>query len=77
VKELEVYYEIYEHQKISTKIHQEISKLAQYAINFESYLQKSFSPFLSLIDEVVRVDETFYAINFQIFLHNTDGTTTC
>ncbi|MBG1264992.1 GUN4 domain-containing protein [Nostoc sp. WHI] len=61
VKDLEVYQEIYEYQKKAYKIRQEIAKIAQTAINFENSLQDYFSPFQSLIDEVVKVDEYFYA----------------
>ncbi|QSJ20215.1 GUN4 domain-containing protein [Nostoc sp. UHCC 0702] len=61
VKDLEVYQEIYEYQIKATKVRQEIAKIAETAINFENYLQDYFSPFQSLIDEVVKVDEDFYA----------------
>jgi len=61
VKDLEVYQEIYEYQIKAYKIRQEIAKIAQTAINFENSLQDYFSPFQSLIDEVVKVDEYFYA----------------
>ncbi|MBH8562631.1 GUN4 domain-containing protein [Nostoc sp. CENA67] len=61
VKELEVYQEFYEYQIKATKVRQEIAKIAETAINFENYLQDYFSPFQSLIDEVVKVDENFYA----------------
>ncbi|WP_392534062.1 GUN4 domain-containing protein [Nostoc sp. C117] len=61
VKDLEIYQEIYEYQKKAYKIRQEIAKIAHTAINFENSLQDYFSPFQSLIDEVVKVDEYFYA----------------
>ena len=61
VKELEVYQEIYDYQKKAQKIRQEIATIADSAINFETYLQEYFSPFQSLIDEVVKVDEDFSA----------------
>lgn len=58
-KELEVYQEIYEYQRKAQKVRQEIVEIAETAINFENYLQDYFSPFQSLIDEVVKVDEDF------------------
>ncbi|MFN6488008.1 MULTISPECIES: GUN4 domain-containing protein [unclassified Nostoc] len=61
VKDLEVYQEIYEYQRKAYKIRQEIAKIAHTAINFESFLQDYFSPFQSLIDEVVKIDEYFYS----------------
>ncbi|MFS0516539.1 GUN4 domain-containing protein [Nostoc sp. UIC 10607] len=61
VKNLEVYQEIYEYQRKAYKIRQEIAKIAHTAINFENSLQDYFSPFQYLIDEVVKVDEYFYA----------------
>lgn len=61
VKDLEVYQEIYEYQTKAYKIRQEIAKIAHAAINFENSLQNYFSPFQSLIDEVIKVDEYFYA----------------
>ncbi|MCC5645801.1 GUN4 domain-containing protein [Nostoc sp. CHAB 5824] len=61
VKDLEVYQEIYEYQRKAYKVRQEIAKIAHTAINFENSLQNYFSPFQSLIDEVVKVDEYFYA----------------
>ncbi len=60
-KELQIYHEIYEYQKKAHRVRQEIAEIAQTAINFENYLQDYFSPFQSLIDEVVKVDEDFYA----------------
>ncbi|MBW4616145.1 MAG: GUN4 domain-containing protein [Desmonostoc vinosum HA7617-LM4] len=60
-KDLEVYQEIYEYQVRAKKIRQEIAKIAHTSINFEHSLQDYFSPFQSLIDEVVKVDEHFYA----------------
>ncbi|MBW4687726.1 MAG: GUN4 domain-containing protein [Komarekiella atlantica HA4396-MV6] len=60
VKELQIYQEIYEYQRKAYRIRQEIAEIAQTAINFENYLQNYFSPFQSLIDEVVKVDEDFY-----------------
>ncbi|RCJ24322.1 hypothetical protein A6770_28570 [Nostoc minutum NIES-26] len=61
VKDIEVYQEIYEYQIRATKIRQEIAKIAETAINLENSLQDYFSPFQSLIDEVVKVDADFYA----------------
>jgi len=61
VKDLEVYQEVYEYQRKAHKIRQEIARIAHTAINFENSLQNYFSPFQSLIDEVVKVDEYFYA----------------
>ncbi|WP_427161145.1 GUN4 domain-containing protein [Aliinostoc sp. HNIBRCY26] len=61
VKDLAVYQEIYEYQQKAHKIRQEIAKIAYNAINFEDSIQGYFSPFQSLIDEVVKVDEYFYA----------------
>ncbi|MBD6619307.1 hypothetical protein FNW02_26640 [Komarekiella sp. 'clone 1'] len=61
VKELQIHQEIYEYQRKAYRIRQEIAEIAQTAINFENYLQDYFSPFQSLIDEVVKVDEDFYA----------------
>ncbi|KZL47808.1 MULTISPECIES: GUN4 domain-containing protein [Cyanophyceae] len=61
VKDLAVYQEIYEYQQKAYKIRQEIAQLAHNAINFEDSIQDYFSPFQSLIDEVVKVDEYFYA----------------
>lgn len=61
VQDVEVYQEIYEYQIRSTKIRQEIAKIAEIAINLEIYLQDYFSPFQSLIDEVVKLDADFYA----------------
>lgn len=61
VKDLEVYQELYEYQIKADKLRQEIAKIAQNVINFENSLQEYFSPFQSLIDEVVKVDEYFYA----------------
>ncbi|MCP6760190.1 MAG: GUN4 domain-containing protein [Fischerella sp. CENA71] len=66
VHELEVYQEIYEYEIRATKIRQEIVKIAEIAINFENYLQDYFSPFQSLIDEVVKVDVNFYTIIGEI-----------
>jgi hypothetical protein len=60
-KDLEVYQEIYEYQIKAYKVRQEIVEIAETAINFEKYLQDYFSPFQSLIDEVVKVDEDFYS----------------
>jgi hypothetical protein len=61
IKDIEVYQEIYEYQIKSTKIRQEIAKIAETAINLENSLQDCFSPFQSLIDEVVKIDANFYA----------------
>ncbi|NDJ23278.1 hypothetical protein GS682_16885 [Nostoc sp. B(2019)] len=61
VQDLQIYQEIYEYQKKAYRVRQEIVEIAQTAINFENYLQDYFSPFQSLIDGVVKVDEDFYA----------------
>ncbi|HEY9802766.1 MAG TPA: GUN4 domain-containing protein [Leptolyngbyaceae cyanobacterium] len=61
VKDIELYQEIYEYQIKATKIRQEIARIAETAINLENSLQDYFSPFQSLIDEVVKVDANFYA----------------
>ena len=66
LKDIEVYQEIYEYQVRATKIRQEIAKIAETAINLEKYLQDYFSPFQSLIDDVVKVDADFYAIVGEI-----------
>ena len=60
-KDWEVYQQIYEYQRKAQKLRQEIVEIAETAINFENYLQDYFSPFQSLIDEVVKVDEDFYS----------------
>ncbi|MEH2068935.1 MAG: GUN4 domain-containing protein [Nostoc sp.] len=60
LKDIEVYQEIYEYKLRATKIRQEIAKIAETAINLENSLQDYFSPFQSLIDEVVKVDADFY-----------------
>ena len=65
-QELGVYQEIYEYQIKAIKIRQEIAKIAEIATNFEDYLQDYFSPFQSLIDEVVKLDASFYAIVGEI-----------
>ncbi|MBU7585501.1 MAG: GUN4 domain-containing protein [Nostoc sp. TH1S01] len=61
LKDIEVYQEIYEYKLRATKIRQEIAKIAETAINLENSLQNYFSPFQSLIDEIVKVDADFYA----------------
>lgn len=60
VKDLEIHQEIYEYQRKAYKVRQDIAKIAHTAINFENSLQDYFSPFQSLIDEIVKVDEYFY-----------------
>ncbi|MFN6565583.1 MAG: GUN4 domain-containing protein [Nostoc sp. ChiSLP01] len=65
-QELGVYQEIYEYQIKAIKIRQEIAKIAETVTNFENYLQDYFSPFQSLIDEVVKLDASFYAIVGEI-----------
>ncbi len=59
-KDLEIYQEIYEYQIKATKVRQEIAKIAETVINIENTLQDYFSPFQSLIDEVVKIDADFY-----------------
>ncbi|MEH1869073.1 MAG: GUN4 domain-containing protein [Nostoc sp.] len=66
LKDIEVYEEIYGYQVRATKIRQEIAKIAETAINLEKSLQDYFSPFQSLIDDVVKVDADFYAIVGEI-----------
>ncbi|WDD37049.1 GUN4 domain-containing protein (plasmid) [Nostoc sp. UHCC 0926] len=66
LKDIEVYQEIYEYQVRATKIRQEIAKIAETAINLEESLQDYFSPFQSLIDDVVKVDADFYTIVGEI-----------
>ncbi|MBE8967337.1 GUN4 domain-containing protein [Nostocales cyanobacterium LEGE 12452] len=66
LKDIEMYQEIYEYQVRATKIRQEIAKIAETAINLEKSLQDYFSPFQSLIDDVVKVDADFYAIVGEI-----------
>ncbi|MEH2230356.1 MAG: GUN4 domain-containing protein [Nostoc sp.] len=66
LKDIEVYQEIYEYQVKATKIRQEIAKIAETAINLEKSLQDYFSPFQSLIDDVVKVDADFYTIVGEI-----------
>ncbi|GAX45451.1 GUN4-like protein [Tolypothrix sp. NIES-4075] len=61
LKDIEMYQEIYEYKLRATKIRQEIAKIAETAINLENSLQDYFSPFQSLINEVVKVDADFYA----------------
>ncbi|MGV0104563.1 GUN4-like domain-containing protein [Nostoc sp. DSM 114160] len=61
VEDLDTYQELYEYQSKAYKIRQEIAKIAQTAINFENSLQDYFSPFQSLIDDFVKIDEYFYA----------------
>jgi hypothetical protein len=60
VKDIEAYQEIYEYQIRARKLRQEIAKIAETAINLENFLQDYFSPFQSLIDDVVKVDVSFY-----------------
>lgn len=66
LKDIKVYQEIYEYQVRATKIRQEIAKIAETAINLEKSLQDYFSPFQSLINDVVKVDADFYAIVGEI-----------
>ncbi|MBE8992326.1 GUN4 domain-containing protein [Nostoc sp. LEGE 12450] len=66
LKDIEMYQEIYEYQVRATKIRQEIAKIAETAINLEKSLQDYFSPFQSLIDDVVKIDAGFYAIVGEI-----------
>ncbi|NET72532.1 MAG: hypothetical protein F6K62_16870 [Sphaerospermopsis sp. SIO1G2] len=62
VKDLEVHQEIHEYQQKAQKVRQEIANIAQTAVNLETSLQDYFSPFQVLIDEMVKVDEYFFAI---------------
>lgn len=61
VQELSVYNEINEYQAKAQKIRQEIAKLADNAVNFDRFLQDYFTPFQSLIEDVIKLDEQFYA----------------
>lgn len=61
VQELSVYNEVNEYQAKAQKVRQEIAKLAQNAVNFDTFLQDYFAPFQSLIEDVIKVDEQFYA----------------
>ncbi|MCC5614100.1 GUN4 domain-containing protein [Nostoc sp. CHAB 5836] len=56
-EELELYKEVYEYQTKAIKVRKEIAKIAKTVINFEDY----FTPFQSLIDEIVKLDANFYA----------------
>lgn len=85
VKDLAVYQEIYEYQQKAYKIRQEIAQLAHHAVNFEDSIQNYFSPFQCLIEEIIKVDESFYAtvgdikslgdniLNYQSNLFNTES----
>ncbi len=85
VKDLAVYQEIYEYQQKAYKIRQEIVQLAHYAVNFEDSIQNYFSPFQCLIEEIIKVDESFCAtvgdiknlgdniLNYQSNLFNTES----
>lgn len=66
IQELKVYEELNDYQIKSQQVRQEIAELAQNAINFETYLKDCFTPFQSLIEEVIKVDEEFYAAVGQI-----------
>ncbi|MFN7568984.1 MAG: GUN4 domain-containing protein, partial [Microcystis sp.] len=61
IQELKIYEELNHYQLKSQRVRQEIADLAQNAINFETYLQDYFAPFQLLIEEVIKVDEEFYA----------------
>ncbi|NCR69797.1 MAG: GUN4 domain-containing protein [Microcystis aeruginosa LG13-12] len=61
IQELKIYEELNHYQLKSQRVRQEIADLAQNAINFENYLQDYFAPFQLLIEEVIKVDEEFYA----------------
>jgi hypothetical protein len=61
IQELKIYEELNNYQIKSQQVRQEIAELAQNAINFETYLKDCFAPFQSLIEEVIKVDEEFYA----------------
>ena len=60
IDDLAVYKEINEYQIKAQKVRQEIAELAQNAITFGNSLQDYFTPFQSLIDEVIKIDEQFY-----------------
>lgn len=68
IEDLAVYQELNEYQAKAQKVRQEIAELAQNAITFENSLQDYFAPFQSLIDEVIKVDEQFYATVGEIKL---------
>ena len=61
IQELKIYEELNYYQLKSQRVRQEIADLAQNVINFETYLQEYFAPFQLLIEEVIKVDEEFYA----------------
>ncbi|MCZ8025330.1 MAG: GUN4 domain-containing protein, partial [Microcystis sp. LE19-10.1B] len=61
IQEIKIYEELNHYQLKSQQVRQEIANLAQNAINFENYLQDYFAPFQLLIEEVLKVDEEFYA----------------
>ncbi|MFM8294165.1 MAG: hypothetical protein ACKN9E_06415, partial [Microcystaceae cyanobacterium] len=61
IQELKIYEELNHYQLKSQRVRQEIADLAQNAINFETYLQSYFAPFQLLIEEVIKVDQEFYA----------------
>lgn len=61
IQELKIYEELNHYQLKSQRVRQEIADLAQNVINFETYLQEYFAPFQLLIEEVIKVDEEFYA----------------
>ena len=61
IQELKIYEELNHYQLKSQRVRQEIADLAQNVINFDSYLQNYFAPFQLLIEEVIKVDQEFYA----------------
>ena len=61
IQELKIYEELNHYQLKSQRVRQEIADLAQNAINFETYLQSYFALFQLLIEEVIKVEQEFYA----------------
>lgn len=61
IQELKIHEELNDYQLKSQRVRQEIADLAQNVIGFETCLQDYFAPFQLLIEEVIKVDEEFYA----------------
>jgi hypothetical protein len=61
IQELKIYEELNHYQLKSQRVRQEIADLAQNVTKFETYLQNYFAPFQLLIEEVIKVDQEFYA----------------